>query len=237
MDGIALITGANRGIGLEIASQLALKGLHVIAAARDQIKAASAADQIARRGGKASAAVLDVRAVDKIPAAIEKLEAAHGPVAVLVNNAAVLIDEPGGFDARLFDLKPETVRQTFETNVLGPTALVQAILPGMMRRRYGRIVNMSSLAGQLTNMGGGFPAYRMSKAALNVLTRSAAAEAKGGGDIKVNSCSPGWVKTGMGGEDAPRSVEQGAETAVWLATLDANGPTGGFFHDKQAVPW
>jgi NAD(P)-dependent dehydrogenase (short-subunit alcohol dehydrogenase family) len=106
----------------------------------------------------------------------------------------------------------------------------------MIARGYGRVVNMSSLAGQLTGMSSGFPAYRMSKAALNALTRIAAAEADKG-DVKVNACSPGWVKTDMGGPEAPRSPEKGAETAVWLATLPSDGPTGGFFQDKAPIPW
>jgi NAD(P)-dependent dehydrogenase (short-subunit alcohol dehydrogenase family) len=106
----------------------------------------------------------------------------------------------------------------------------------MIARGYGRVVNMSSLAGQLSGMSSGFPAYRISKAALSAVTRIAAAEA-GKGDVKVNACSPGWVRTEMGGPNATRSPEKGAETAVWLATLPADGPTGGFFQDKASVPW
>ena len=115
---------------------------------------------------------------------------------------------------------------------------MRALMPGMMTRGFGRVVNISSLAGQLSNMGKGYPAYRVSKTALNALTRIAAAEAAAsGGDVKVNACSPGWVRTAMGGKDAPRSPEKGAETAVWLATIDSEGPNGGFFQDKEAQPW
>jgi NAD(P)-dependent dehydrogenase (short-subunit alcohol dehydrogenase family) len=152
--------------------------------------------------------------------------------------AAILIDGPGGFDASLFEMADETFLRTWETNVLGPAVVVRALLPGMIARGFGRVVNMSSLAGQLSDMRSGFPAYRVSKAALNALTRIAAAEAaSGGNDIKINACSPGWVRTDMGGLQAPRTPEKGAETAVWLATLPADGPTSGFFQDKTPVPW
>ncbi len=233
---LALITGANRGIGLEIARQLGGLGHRVVVAARDGGKAETAVATLKAQGIDAAPVVLDVTSTASVSAAIAQTEQQHGPVGILVNNAAILIDGPGGFDARLFDMTDDTVRQTFETNVLGPSRLIQAVLPGMIARGYGRIVNMSSLAGQLTDMGGGFPAYRMSKAALNALTRIATAEA-GRGDIKINSCSPGWVKTEMGGEGANRTVEKGAETPVWLATLGPDGPTGGFFHDKTQVAW
>ena len=233
---LALITGASRGIGLEIARQLGGLGHRVIVAARDSSKAETAAVALKAMGIDAAPVVLDVTSTASVVAAIKLIEQQHGPIGILVNNAAILIDGPGGFDARLFDMTEDTVHQTFETNVLGPIRLIQAVLPGMIARGYGRIVNMSSLAGQLTDMGGGFPAYRMSKAALNALTRIATAEA-GKGDIKINSCSPGWVKTDMGGAGATRTVEKGAETPVWLATLGPDGPTGGFFHDKAQVAW
>ena len=115
---------------------------------------------------------------------------------------------------------------------------MRARMPGMLARGFGRVVNMSSLAGQLSNMGKGYPAYRVSKTALNALTRIAAGEAAASGvDVKVNACSPGWVRTAMGGKDAPRRPEKGAETAVWLAMIDSDGPNGGFFQDKELQPW
>jgi NAD(P)-dependent dehydrogenase (short-subunit alcohol dehydrogenase family) len=160
----------------------------------------------------------------------------YGRLDILVNNAAILIDAPGGFKASLFDLTSDTLRRTMETNLLGPVRLIQAAAPLMREQAYGRIVNISSGAGQLSDMGSGYPAYRMSKTALNALTRIAASEL-GGGDIKVNAMCPGWVRTEMGGPDADRSPEEGADTAVWLATLPDTGPTGGFFRDRKPIAW
>jgi NAD(P)-dependent dehydrogenase (short-subunit alcohol dehydrogenase family) len=160
----------------------------------------------------------------------------YGRCDVLVNNAAILIDGPNQFEASLFDLSSGMVRQTFETNVLGPMRLIQAVGPIMRVQGYGRIVNISSGAGQLTDMGMGYPAYRMSKSALNALTRITAVELANNG-VKVNACCPGWVRTDMGGPTATRSVEEGADTPVWLATLPEDGPTGGFFRDRKPIPW
>ena len=125
---------------------------------------------------------------------------------------------------------------TFSTNVIGPLALTQAAIPIMRRQGYGRIVNLSSGLGQLSDMGGSYAGYRMSKAALNALTRTVAAEL-GDAPIKINAMCPGWVRTEMGGPDAHRSVEEGAQTAVWLATLGADGPSGGFFRDREPIAW
>jgi NAD(P)-dependent dehydrogenase (short-subunit alcohol dehydrogenase family) len=134
------------------------------------------------------------------------------------------------------ELTAENLRMTFETNVFAPIAVSQAFVPGMISRGYGRIVNVSSQAGQLTSMSTYAPAYSMSKAALNAFTRQLASATRGTG-ILVNSACPGWVRTDMGGRNAPRSVEQGADTIVWLATLEARGPTGGFFSDRKPIAW
>jgi NAD(P)-dependent dehydrogenase (short-subunit alcohol dehydrogenase family) len=234
----ALVTGANRGIGFEIARQLADRGMIVLAGVRSQEKAGPARAAFDKVGAEVTPVVLDVADRQRLPQQLAEIERQHGPIDVLVNNAAILIDGPGGFDSSLFEMADETLLRTWETNVLGPAVIMRALLPGMIARGFGRVVNMSSLAGQLSDMRSGFPAYRVSKAALNALTRIAAAEAAGGGnDIKINACSPGWVRTDMGGPQAPRTPEKGAETAVWLATLPADGPTSGFFQDKTPVPW
>jgi NAD(P)-dependent dehydrogenase (short-subunit alcohol dehydrogenase family) len=152
---------------------------------------------------------------------------------VLVNNAGIMIDPPG---TRFLESKLDTYRDTLETNLFGPLQLSQAVVPLMKANRYGRIVNLSSGLGQLAEMGAGTSAYRISKAALNALTRIVSSEFKDD-DILVNSVCPGWVRTRMGGDNAPRSPEEGADTAVWLAMLPKGGPTGGFFRDRQPIPW
>ena len=233
---IALVTGANRGIGFEIVRQLAAAGVRPILSARDPAKGEAAAALLKSDGIEVATIALDVTSEASVEGAIAEIETRYGPIAILVNNAAVLLDGPGGFDSSLFEMTDETLTRTFETNVAAPTKLIQKIVPSMKARGYGRVVNLSSMAGQLAGMTAGFPAYRISKAALNALTRIAAAEAAGG-NIKINAMCPGWCRTEMGGPSADRSPAQGAETAVWLATLPDDGPTGGFFQDKAAIAW
>jgi NAD(P)-dependent dehydrogenase (short-subunit alcohol dehydrogenase family) len=225
---IAVVTGANRGIGLEICRQLTRTGMYVILTARDEAKGKAAADPIAVESHP-----LDVNSDASVQAFARWLADAHGRCDVLVNNAGVLLDPRG---SRVLDSRIETWRATLETNVLGPLRMMQAIIPLMQKHRYGRIVNVSSGQGQLSEMGVGTPAYRVSKTALNALTRTTAADLHGSG-ILVNAMCPGWVRTDMGGTGAPRSVEQGADTATWLATLPDGGPSGGYFRDRKAIPW
>jgi NAD(P)-dependent dehydrogenase (short-subunit alcohol dehydrogenase family) len=233
---VALVSGANRGIGLEIVRQLARGGLIAVIGARDADKGLAAAEKLKSEGLEITVVELDVDDEQSPERAISEMKRLFGRCDVLVNNAAILIDGPGGFEASLFDLASDVARRTFETNVLGPLRLIKAAVPLMRAQGYGRIVNISSGAGQLADMGSGFPAYRMSKAALNALTRITAAELRGT-SIKVNAACPGWVRTDMGGPKADRSVEQGAETPAWLATLPDDGPTGGFFRDKKPISW
>ncbi len=233
---IALITGANRGIGLEIVRQLARGGLNVVLASRDLAKGEAAAARLALEGVEVPVIAIDVTDGESVRAGVADVLSRFGRIDVLVNNAAILKEGFNPEDASVFEAPIDLVMLTFATNTVGPLRMIEAIVPGMRERGYGRVVNLSSGAGQLSDMGAGYPAYRMSKAALNALTRLTAAEL-GPGDIKINAMCPGWVRTDMGGPNATRTVEKGAETAVWLATLPADGPTGGFFRDRKPIPW
>ena len=232
----ALVSGANRGIGFEIVRQLARLGVLAVIGSRDVEEGLAAAEKLKPEGLEVPVVGLDADNEQSIVQAVAEVNRLYGRVDILVNNAAILIDEPGGFKASLFDLKADTLRRTMETNLIGPVRLIQAVAPHMRQQKYGRIVNVSSGAGQLADMGSGYPAYRMSKTALNALTRISSVEL-GGGNIKVNAMCPGWVRTDMGGANADRSPEEGADTAVWLATLPDDGPTGGFFRDRRPIPW
>ncbi len=231
---IAIVTGGNRGIGKEIARQLMKADAFVIVGCRSEPKCALVADELRTEVGKNIAGyVLDVNDTKSVRSFVEKVVKHHGAPAILVNNAGVY---PEATESRLVDSETKVWRETFETNLFGAMRMCREVVPHMKKPRYGRVVNISSGLGQLHQMGEGSPAYRVSKAALNALTRTLAAEVAGTG-ILVNSMSPGWVKTSMGGENAPRSVEEGADTAVWLATLPSSGPTGQFFRDRKQIPW
>lgn len=231
-----LVTGGNRGLGLEISRQLAQQDLQVFLGSRKQDNGEWAAEKIrANTGAQVKVIQLDTSDADSIQRAVGTLQE-QGGIDILVNNAGVMLDTQANA-VSIMDLDLNTLQKTFSTNLYGPLQLVQAVLPGMIERAYGRIVNMSSGMGQLSEMGGGYGAYRLSKTALNALTRIFAAEAQQHKNIKINALCPGWVKTDMGGPNANRSVEQGADTAVWLATLAENGPSGLFFRDRQVIPW
>jgi NAD(P)-dependent dehydrogenase (short-subunit alcohol dehydrogenase family) len=230
---IAIVTGGNRGIGHEIARQLLKADLFVIVGARDQAKCDHALETLRKTSTDVAAFPLDVNDTKSVRRFVERVEKHHGAPGVLVNNAGVY---PEATDAKVVDASTALWRETFETNLFGAMRMCREVVPLMKKTRYGRIVNISSGLGQLHQMGEGSPAYRVSKAALNALTRTLAAEVAGAG-ILVNSMSPGWVKTDMGGEEAPRSVEEGADTAVWLSLLPSNGPTGQFFRDRKPIPW
>ena len=233
---VALVSGANRGIGLEIVRQLSRLGVVAVLGSRDLAKGRDAADKLLTEGLEVPVVALDVGDAASPGRALAEVQKLLGRCDILVNNAGVLLDGPGGFDSSLFDLTDTTARITYETNVLGPLHLIQACAPLMREQGYGRIVNISSGAGQLSDMGKGFPAYRMSKVALNALTRVTANELSSH-NIKVNAVCPGWVQTDMGGPNATRSVAEGASGAVWAATLPDNGPSGGFFRDGKPLPW
>jgi len=230
---LALVTGANRGIGYEICRQLARKGLRVLLTSRDPEKGREARKKLAKEGLDVLHHQLDITDRASVAAIARHIESEYGRMDVLVNNSGILIDSRS---TSVLREKEETFRATLETNFYGALRMCQAVVPLMQKNHYGRVVNMSSGLGQLDDMGDGTPAYRVSKTALNALTRMVA-KATEGDNILVNSMCPGWVRTDMGGPEASRSVEQGAETAVWLAMLPHDGPTGGFFRDKKPIPW
>lgn len=231
---VAVVTGANRGIGLEVCRELARRSdFRVMLTSRDAEKGQAAAEGLRAEGLAVDYRRLDVTDQRDIAALAEHLVDAYQRCDVLVNNAGVMIDPRG---SRVLDSRTVTYRETLEVNFFGPLRLVHAVVPLMQKAGYGRVVNVSSGQGQLSDMGPGTPAYRVSKAALNALTRTLAAELRGSG-ILVNTMCPGWVKTRMGGPSAPRTLAQGADTAVWLATLPDDGPTGSFFRDRKPIPW
>ena len=207
-----LVTGANKGIGLEIARQLAETGAHVFLGARDAARGQAAADKL---GGGVEFLKLDVSDAASIDQAAETLASKTEVLDGLINNAGVLDDDRG---ASILDTDPDLIRRTLETNTFGPLHLTQKLAPLLAKAADGgRVVNLSSGLGQLSDMEDTYPAYSISKTALNAVTRQLAAGLKTQG-IAVNSVCPGWVKTDMGGEGASRTVEQGADTPVWLVT-------------------
>lgn len=229
---VAVVTGANRGMGLEACRQLAQLGYHVVLTSRDQRRGEQATQSLVRQGLSVTYHALEVTDPVSVKQLQQTLETRFGGADVLINNAAVYPDE----GRSVLEVELELVHATLETNFFGPLALCQALVPGMIRRGYGRVVNVSSGGGQLATMGDFAPSYAVSKAALNALTRMVADAAREA-NVLVNSVDPGWVRTQMGGPGAPRSIKQGVETIVWLATLPDGGPTGGFFHDRKSIPW
>jgi len=229
---VALVTGANRGLGLETCRQLSSLGCRVAMSGRDLSRVESARRELGAAEADVIAVGMDVRDVRSIVEARERIAERLGPVDILVNNAAVLLHE----DADVLSIPAEGFRDTFDTNVFGAIEVCRALVPSMAERGHGRVVNVSSGAGQLSRMSTYAPAYSVSKAALNAFTRMLAAT-YGGRGVLVNAVDPGWVRTDMGGPGAPRSLEQGADTIVWLALLPKDGPTGGFFRDRRPIEW
>ena len=228
---IALVTGANRGLGLEVVRQLARRGMVVILGARDEAKGQRAAESLQEAGLAVVPRRLDVTEQQTIDRLATDVGQEFGRLDVLVNNAGALYDtwqRATRVDFRL-------VQEALETNTVGPWRVCQAFVPLLRKSQAGRIVNVSSEAGSLTSMGAGTPAYTVSKAALNAFTRVLAAELRDT-RILVNAVCPGWVATDMGGRGG-RPVEEGAASVVWAATLPDGGPTGGFFRDGRPLPW
>lgn len=228
---VVLVTGANRGIGLEVCRQLGERGWVVILTSRDERRGRTAAAHLRQRGLDVRPQHLDVTDEASIRTAAAALEREMGNLDVLINNAAILYDT----GQRAADADLTVVRRAFETNVLGPWRVCQAFLPLLRRSGHGRIVNVSSGAGSFSSMDGDTPAYALSKAALNAFTVMLAADLRPA-SILVNAVCPGWVATDMGGRGG-RPVADGAASVVWAATLPDDGPSGGFFRDGRPIPW
>ena len=224
----SLVTGANRGIGREVAIQLAALGHHVLIGSRTVANAVGVAETIAEAGGNATVVPLDIADPTSVEAARVRIQEL-GNLDVLVNNAAITYDTWQTALAPDFDV----VREALETNLFGTWQLTSALAPLLRASPHGRIVNVSSGAGALADMGGHLPAYRISKVSLNALTRMWADELPA---ARVNAVCPGWVATDMGGSGG-RPVSEGAAGIVWAATLPDDGPTGGFFRDRQPIDW
>lgn len=236
---VAVVTGTNRGLGLETARQLAKRDLRVIMTSRNAGKGQMALEKLLAEGLDVLFQPLDVTSETSVAELGAFIHSRCGRLDILVNNAGVFLDSHGSEEAgnaSVFNASLETLTTTLKTNLYGPLMLAQELVPLMKHQHYGRIVNLSSGMGQLNEMEGKSPAYRISKTALNALTRILAAETQGF-NILVNSVCPGWVRTDMGGLHAERTVEQGAAGIVWAATLPDDGPTGGFFRDGQPIPW
>ncbi|MEI6437515.1 MAG: SDR family oxidoreductase [Candidatus Omnitrophota bacterium] len=239
---VAVVTGGNRGLGREIVRQLAEQDILVVLACRDREKGLLAVSEFEREELSVRFAPLDVSSAASVGVLGDFVHKTFGRCDILVNNAGIfpdVWDRPAIAPADGLHTPLEFVRKAMEVNTYAPLLLCQQFIPLMKRHDYGRIVNMSSDLAQLsdlTNPEGRFLAYRMSKTALNMVTRVLAAETAGT-NILINSCTPGWCRTDMGGPQAPRTAEQGADTPVWLATLPNSGPTGGFFKDRQPIAW
>jgi len=227
----ALVTGANKGIGREVALQLAKKGFHMFIGARNRHAGCKAAEEIAKQGGKATFLEIDINYNESVTGAAREFAKIVDHLDVLVNNAGIMMD---GDDA-ILEVSDDIFRKTIETNVLGALRVTRAFAPLLAKSKAPRVINVSSGGGQLTGGADGWsPAYCISKTALNGVTSQLAAALP---KFAVNSVCPGWVRTDMGGSNATRSVEEGADTIVWLATDAPQNLTGKFLRDRKEIPW
>lgn len=232
---VAVVTGANRGLGFEACRQLATLGQRVIMTSRRDDAGRAAAETLRGEGHEIDFVALDVTHDEDIEALAEHIRAHYGRLDVLINNAGIFADPtPGSGRDSVFDAEIATIRGALETNTLAPLRLCQKLIPLM--EGSGRVVNISSGMGQLSEMNGCCPAYRLSKTALNAVTRIFADELSDTG-VKINSICPGWVRTDMGGPNADRAPEQAVKHIIWAATLPEDGPSGGFFRDGKAIDW
>ncbi len=225
----ALVTGANRGIGRAVAEMLLEKGHDVVVTAREQRDAERTAEELGHARGRVFAAELDVADEKAVQKCADRLAAREVRVDALINNGGVL------FEGDVLTAESDAFRRSVEVNLLGALWCCRAFVPAMLRRGYGRVVNVSSGWGVFAEGMEGPAAYAISKAAMNAMTVSLARSLKG--DVKANACCPGWVRTRMGGADADLSPEEAADGIVWLATLPANGPSGGNFRAREPIGW
>ena len=228
---IALITGANKGIGYEIARQLGEKGYHVLVGARKADAGKLAVASLQKAGASAEFVQIDVSDQASIQKAAKTVAAQFDHLDALVNNAAIMEDK-----SNITEVADDLLLRTLKTNTFGPLLVTQAFLPLLTKIPGATVVNMSSGLGQLSDMADTYPAYSISKTSLNAVTRQFAAALRDKG-VTVNSVCPGWVKTDMGGANAPRTVQQGADTVTWLVTEAPRDLTGKFLRDKAVIPW
>ncbi|MFD1178981.1 SDR family oxidoreductase [Paenibacillus puldeungensis] len=229
---VALVTGGNRGIGYELVKLLALKGFKVILASRDPEKGHKAIQQLRKSNLDVSFVSIDVDNRESIRQASATVNERYGRLDVLINNAGVYLDE----NRKLVAMDPSILEKTMATNFFGVYHVIRSFIPLMEKQGYGRIINVSSEYGAMSEMSHqGVGAYKLSKLALNALTQLLAAENHG--DIKINAADPGWVSSDMGGPSAPRTPKQAAESILWLATIGPEGPNGGFFRDEKRIEW
>lgn len=226
----ALVTGGNRGIGLAICRQLADAGIRTLLGARSAEKGQAAVDELKNAGYEVHLLVIDVSNESDVQRAAKVVEEEYGGLDILINNAGIGVMSNGVINAATDEIKT-----IMETNFYGPMYTARAFYPQLKKSSNGRIINMSSGMGALDDLVGGYAGYRLSKAGLNAQTILLANEAQADG-IAVNAMCPGWVRTDMGGNNAPRDVDQGADTAVWLATVEPS-PTGQFFRDRKQISW
>lgn len=227
----AFITGANKGIGREVAQQLAEKGFYVFVGARNAKAGRKAADEMAKKGGKTAFLEIDVSQGASVKEAAHEFSKISNHLDILVNNAGIIVDG----DDSILKISDDLLRKTLETNTLGALRVTRAFAPFLEKSKTPRVINVSSGGGQLTGGADGWaPAYCISKTALNGVTSQLATALP---KVAVNSVCPGWVRTEMGGENASRSVEEGADTIVWLATSAPQNLTGKFLRDRKEIPW
>lgn len=233
MSEVAIVTGANRGLGLGISKALCERGCKVVMTARNLAELIPVVEDLAKHGYSVEAFFCDVTDQSSIDALFKHVEKTYGKIDILINNAGILLDR---LDQELKDIAIDTILNSFNTNSLGSYRMMVTMLPLLQKSEMARVVNLSSTAGQLKEMGARLPAYRSSKAALNALTKLFAAEYSSE-KLKINAVCPNWVRTRMGGKHAPFSVEESVRGIMWAATLDKNGPSGGFYRDCEAIDW